>query len=68
MYWQVKNTARKCCFKHYEISNFAKEGFQSKHNIVVGTKEILGVGLAAHSYINKTRYSNTENLRNTRRL
>ena len=50
-------------YKHYEISNFAKPGFESKHNYSCWEQEeYVGVGLAAHSYINKTRYSNTENL------
>lgn len=48
-------------FKHYEISNFAKQGFESKHNINCWEqKEYIGIGAAAHSYINKIRYSNTE--------
>lgn len=63
MYWLVKNTLEKAEFKHYEISNFAKKGFESKHNTDCWKqKEYIGVGLSAHSYMNKTRYSNTANL------
>lgn len=63
MYWNVKNTLKKAGYEHYEISNFAKQGFKSKHNSNCWEQEeYIGVGLAAHSYINKTRYSNTENL------
>ena len=63
MYWQVKNTLEKCGYMHYEISNFAKKGYESKHNLDCWEqKEYIGVGLAAHSYINKTRYSNTDNM------
>lgn len=63
MYWLVKNTLENAGFKHYEISNFAREGFESKHNTDCWKqKEYIGVGLAAHSYMNKTRYSNTSNL------
>lgn len=48
---------------HYEISNFAKQGYESKHNINCWKqKEYLGFGAAAHSYINKMRYSNVEEL------
>jgi len=63
MYWQVKNTLEKAGYKHYEISNFSKPGYESKHNSNCWEQEeYIGVGLAAHSYINKKRYSNTENL------
>lgn len=63
MYWLVKNKLEDVGFIHYEISNFAKPGFESKHNYSCWEqKEYIGVGLAAHSYINKTRYSNTEDL------
>ena len=33
MYWYVKNYLELKGFKHYEISNFAKAGFESKHNL-----------------------------------
>jgi len=63
MYWNVKNTLKKSGYEHYEISNFAKPGYKSKHNSNCWEQqEYIGVGLAAHSYINKTRYSNTENM------
>ena len=63
MYWLVKNTLEKAGYNHYEISNFARKGFESKHNSNCWEqKEYIGVGLAAHSYINKTRYSNTADL------
>ena len=59
MYWYVKNTLEKNGYIHYEISNFAKTGYESKHNLDCwDQKEYLGFGLAAHSYINGTRYSN----------
>lgn len=63
MYWFVKESLEKAGYNHYEISNFAKPGFESKHNVNCWEqKEYIGIGLAAHSYMNKTRYSNTENL------
>ncbi len=59
MYWYVKNTLENNGYIHYEISNFAKEGFESKHNLDCwNQEEYIGFGLGAHSYINKTRYSN----------
>ena len=63
-YWYVKNKLEQSGYNHYEISNFAQKGFESKHNMNCWEqKEYIGFGLAAHSYINKTRYSNTENLK-----
>ena len=63
MYWLVKETLEKAGYNHYEISNFAKSNYQSKHNSDCWEqKEYIGFGVAAHSYINKTRYSNTETL------
>lgn len=32
MYWKVKNRLEENGYKHYEISNFAKEGYKSRHN------------------------------------
>lgn len=62
-YWEVKSTLESSEYKHYEISNFAKSGYESKHNVNCWEqKEYLGFGVAAHSYINRTRYSNTENI------
>ena len=59
MYWYVKNTLENTGYIHYEISNFAKKGYESKHNVNCWEqKEYLGFGLAAHSYIKGTRYSN----------
>ncbi len=63
MYWYVKNTLEKNDYKHYEISNFAKSGKESKHNMNCWEqKEYRGFGIAAHSYIEGVRFSNTTNL------
>ena len=63
MYWYVKNTLELNGFHHYEISNFAKKGFESKHNLNCWEQqEYIGIGTAAHSYVENVRYSNTENL------
>ena len=59
MYWYVKNTLELNGYTHYEISNFAKEGKESKHNMNCWRqKEYIGIGLAAHSYLNDIRYTN----------
>ena len=63
MYWYVKNFLELQGYNHYEISNFSKKGYESKHNLDCWEqKEYVGFGLAAHSYINRIRYSNTDNL------
>ena len=60
MYWYVKNTLEQNGYKHYEISNFAKEGKESKHNINCWEqKEYIGLGVASHSYLDGIRYANT---------
>lgn len=59
MYWLIKDELEKNGYKHYEISNFAKESFESKHNTDCWKqKEYLGFGLAAHGYLDGIRSSN----------
>jgi len=44
---------------HYEISNFAKPGFQCEHNMVYWhNKPYIGLGAGSHSYFNKKRFNN----------
>lgn len=51
-------------FEHYEISNFAKQGRKSKHNMVYWNDgQYLGLGVSAHSYIDKERFSNTSSVK-----
>ncbi len=63
MYWKTKRILEKKGFKQYEISNFAKKGYESKHNLDCwNQEEYAGMGLAAHSYINRKRFSNLDNI------
>ncbi len=63
MYEFVKKKLKENGYIHYEISNFAKNGFECRHNIVYWKrKEYAGFGLGAHSFINGKRYSNTINI------
>lgn len=65
MYWYVKDKLELSGYSHYEISNFAKSGKESKHNLNCwNQEEYIGFGIAAHSYFNNKRYSNTENIEN----
>ena len=50
-------------FIHYEVSNWAKPGYESKHNYTYWKNEqYFGVGLGASGYIDDIRYKNTINL------
>lgn len=63
MYNYVFDTLSKEGYNRYELSNFAKPTFESFHNSVYWKrKDYLGIGLAAHSYIDGTRFANTENI------
>src|SRR5699024_329551 len=47
------------CYNQYEISNFAKPGKASVHNLLYWqNEEYAGVGAGAHGYVNGVRYSN----------
>ena len=63
MYWYVKKELENRGYIHYEISNFAKPGFESKHNMNCWKQqEYIGVGVAAHSYTNGVRFSNVDTI------
>ena len=62
-YHYMKNFLELNGYKHYEISNFAKPGFESKHNMNCWEqKQYVGFGVAASSYVNGVRYTNTSSL------
>lgn len=59
MYWYVKNYLELGGYEHYEISNFAKNGKKSLHNLDCwNQKEYVGFGVSAHSYLNRKRFCN----------
>lgn len=65
MYKYIEDALEKNDYIHYEISNYAKNGYQSKHNLVYwNNEEYYGFGLSSTSYINNERITNTKNLRN----
>ena len=46
-------------YNHYEISNFTKPGFESRHNLMYwDNAEYYGVGAGASGYLNGVRYRN----------
>ena len=57
MYMLLGDYLEKNGFRHYEISNFAKQGFEGKHNLKYwNCDEYLGIGPAAHSFIDGKRF------------
>ncbi len=63
MYDLIIKYLKKKGFNHYEISNFAKDGYESKHNLTYwNNEEYYGFGLGAAGYISGVRYENTKNL------
>ncbi|UPM55367.1 radical SAM family heme chaperone HemW [Gottfriedia acidiceleris] len=59
MYDFLMNYLEEKGFHQYEISNFEKNGLESKHNLVYwNNEEYFGFGAGAHGYINGIRYSN----------
>lgn len=60
MYSYILKELKKNNYNHYEVSNFAKEGYQSKHNLNYWeNNEYYGFGLGAHGFISELRYENT---------
>ncbi len=63
MYWKSKEAFEEAGYIHYEISNYSKKGYESKHNKNCWSqKEYLGFGIAAHSYLEERRFCNIDNL------
>lgn len=63
LYNLICKTLKKNKFNHYEVSNFAKEGFESKHNLTYWENlEYYGFGTGASGYIGSIRYDNTKSL------
>ena len=64
MYWSVKSILEENGYKHYEISNFSKPTYESKHNMNCWRQRpYIGFGVAAHSYFNNMRYSNIDSIK-----
>ena len=58
MYREGRSYLRDHGYEHYEISNYAREGYESRHNYKYWrTQEYIGIGVAAHSFYNGYRYA-----------
>ena len=63
MYETLINHLATARYEHYEISNFAKPGFRSRHNSSYWNETpYIGIGAAAHSYDRLSRRWNISNL------
>lgn len=63
MYEYINQKLAKKGYIQYEVSNYAKDGYYSKHNMSYwNNEEYYGFGLGASGYINGFRYENTKNL------
>lgn len=69
MYLAAREMLSAAGYEHYEISNFARPGFRSTHNVLYWlNREYLGLGPAAHSHIGRRRWANAARLDRYRAL
>ncbi len=60
---QASKTLRAAGYEHYEISNYARPGRRSRHNLHTWQcRDYLGLGVAAHSCLSGVRFGNSRNL------
>ncbi len=63
MYWRAADILQSQGYEHYEISNYAREGFACRHNLGYWLRrDYLGFGIGAASLYDNVRYLNTDNL------
>ena len=63
MYHTARELLGDAGYTHYELSNFAKPGFESRHNVDCWRRvPYMAFGLGAHSFDGKTRRRNTEDM------
>jgi oxygen-independent coproporphyrinogen-3 oxidase len=59
MYEMAQDAMRNAGYRHYEISNWARDGLESRHNLIYWrTEPYVGVGPGAHSYLGDIRFAN----------
>ncbi len=63
MYYHTERLLSEYGYERYEISNFAKPGYRSRHNISYWKRiPYIGAGLCAAGLINEVRYKNTDDM------
>lgn len=59
MFEYIISELERAGFEHYEISNFSKSGFESRHNLMYwDNAEYYGIGAGASGYVDGVRYKN----------
>ena len=60
MYERIESVLKENGYEHYEISNYARKGYRSQHNLAYWNyDDFIGISLAAASKIGNHRYTNT---------
>ncbi len=61
MYYSAARLLKSCGYSHYEISNYAKCGYEARHNLLYWReREYIGLGISAHSFFRGLRYGNSD--------
>lgn len=65
MYVKIQEILNRNGYSHYEISNYCKEGYESKHNLAYWHYEdFIGLGIGASSKVGNSRWTNSASLQN----
>lgn len=65
MYDLINQRMKENGYSHYEISNYAKKGYESSHNLLYWNQdEYVSLGMGAAGYFNSYRYTNYKTLKN----
>jgi len=65
MYDLICRELKRAGFEHYEISNFARQGHRSRHNMKYWQyADYIGFGASAHSFVHGRRYASVTNIPN----
>lgn len=63
MYHLANDVLSKAGYHRYEFSNFAKPGYESRHNLCYwDNKPFMALGVSAHGYLNDSRYETVKDL------
>ncbi len=64
MYYLTNSVLEKTGYSRYEISNYAKDGYECRHNLTYWTGvDYIGFGIGAASYFQGYRYKNTSDIK-----